>query len=652
MQPSLRITILFLLIGLTWIYCSDQALLLLADNFNDRQITLLQSLKESLLIIGTAVFLYLSFHKQSHKARETTKGYRSLFENGPNPMWIFDTETLRILDVNKAATLKYGYTREEFLHLQLEDLRPAGHVSQLYDHLAFSPSDQIELRVVQHQKKSGEAFYVQIQSTPTAFKTHKARLIQALDIHEKVLSEQRRKEATKELANFRYAVSQASIICTADSSGNILSVNENLCRLSQYTEEELIGKPYHMLFPDQQLSISFLKNQHRLRSGKDWREEFCCKARDGRTYWLAANIIPVPGENKDISHYLSISHDITEKKLSEEKVKEAFARYDTLAKATYDTVWEWDLEDNSLTRTDLTPEDNSHIRKRPKGTLDWWANRVHPDDYERVVNGLQKSIDEGKTLWEEEYRLLSCEKEYRYVIDRGFVTYSEDLNPVRMIGAMQDIHNLKESQREIRKLSLVAQKTQNAVIITDKNGHIEWVNRGFTTLSGYTAGEVIGEKPGSFLQGPSSDLQTVEHIRTNLQQGREFTAELVNYRKDGTPFWNRMAISPIFDENGELTQYISIETDITERKRFIQKLERQNEQLRKIAWISSHELRRPVASIMGLVSLYDHECPNAPFNKEIMQHLDTCARELDSVIRKIVFKSYEVSHINKDYKSK
>lgn len=595
-------------------------------------------------MFGAAAFMYITYRQQKKTLKDTTKGYRPLFEDGPNPMWIYDTDTLHILDVNKAATLKYGYTREEFLDLQLADLRPDTQITQLYNYLASASPDQTGYRVraVKHKKKDGSLFYVHIQSSPTTFKGHQAHLIQALDIHEKVLAEQKRKEASRKLAKFRQLVSKSSIICTVDNTGKIISANKNLCKLSKYAEEELIGQPVCNLLLNDQPTLDFTRAQTYLKSGKDWLGEVQCKAGDGSSYWLAASIIPVFDEHEAIGHYLAICHDITEKKQSEEKMKEAFLRYDTLAKVTYDTVWEMDLQNKSLTRTDISPDDDGHIQKRNGSSSDWWAQRVHPDDYKRVVNGLQQVIENGKKQWEAEYRYLTDNKEYRYVIDRGLVIYNEKMEPVRVIGAMQDIHSLRESQKEIKKLSLVAEKTQNAVIITDKNGLIEWVNDGFTHLSDYTAAEVIGKKPGSFLQGPLTNPNTVETIRAKLREKKEFTTELINYRKNGSPYWNRIAISPIFDENGELTQYISVETDVTERKRFIERLERQNEQLKKIAWISSHDVRRPVASMLGLISLYDYECPEAPFNKEILHHLNTVTMELDAVIHRIVDKTYEL----------
>lgn len=595
-------------------------------------------------MFGAAAFMYITFRQQKKTLKDTTKGYRPLFEDGPNPMWIYDTSTLRILDVNKAATVKYGYTREEFLHLQLADLRPDTQITQLYNYLASASPDQTEYRVraVKHKKKDGTLFYVHIQSSPTTFRGHQAHLIQALDIHEKVLAEQKRKEASRKLANFRRLVSKSSIMCTVDDTGKILSANKNLCDLSKYSEEELVGKPVLKLFLNHQPTLDFKRAQTYLKAGKDCRGELQCRAGDGSTYWVAASIIPVLNEHGMISHYLAIGYDITEKKQSEEKMKEAFLRYDTLAKVTYDTVWEMDLQNKSLTRTDISPEDDGHIQKRSRSSSDWWTQRVHPEDYNRVVNGLQQVMEKGKKQWEAEYRYLDDNKEYRYVIDRGLVIYNENMNPVRVIGAMQDIHSLKESQKEIKKLSLVAEKTQNAVIITDKNGLIEWVNDSFTHLSDYTAAEVIGKKPGSFLQGPLTNPNTVDTIRTKLREKKEFTIELINYRKNGSPYWNRIAISPIFDENGELTHYISVETDVTERKRFIERLEKQNKQLKKIAWISSHDVRRPVASMLGLISLYDYNCPEAPFNKEILHHLNTVTMELDAVIHRIVDKTVEL----------
>ena len=120
---------------------------------------------------------------------------------------------------------------------------------------------------------------------------------------------------------------------------------------------------------------------------------------------------------------------------------------------------------------------------------------------------------------------------------------------------------------EIRKLALVASRTDNCVIITDPSGEIEWVNRGFTRLTGYSRDEVVGHRPGNKLHGPKTDPQTKALMHNGLLSGLGFKVDVLNYRKDGSTFWISMDVQPVHDESGKLIQFIGIGSDITERKR-------------------------------------------------------------------------------------
>jgi PAS domain S-box-containing protein len=149
---------------------------------------------------------------------------------------------------------------------------------------------------------------------------------------------------------------------------------------------------------------------------------------------------------------------------------------------------------------------------------------------------------------------------------------------------------------QVRKLSLVATHTDNAVIITDAQGLIEWTNEGFTRITGYSLSECIGRSPGSFLQGPETDKAKVLEIRNAIQQGKRISTEMLNYHKSGRSYWLALTIEPIYNENNKLANFIAIEIDISERKR--------NEQL-KSDFVStvSHELRTPLTSIGGSLGL-------------------------------------------------
>lgn len=132
--------------------------------------------------------------------------------------------------------------------------------------------------------------------------------------------------------------------------------------------------------------------------------------------------------------------------------------------------------------------------------------------------------------------------------------------------------NLVKRQQEDAKLSLVARETTNSVIITDGDGFIEWVNEGFTRATGYTLEETLGVKPGHLLQGPDTDPEAVRLMHEALARGEGFDVEILNYRKDGTPFWVEISCQAI-QEPGQPKKFIAIENDITLRKQASERAE-------------------------------------------------------------------------------
>lgn len=128
-------------------------------------------------------------------------------------------------------------------------------------------------------------------------------------------------------------------------------------------------------------------------------------------------------------------------------------------------------------------------------------------------------------------------------------------------------NRLALADKYAKTLAEVANKTFEAVIITDKYGAIEWVNTGFTTITGYTLAEVKGKKPGSVLQGPATDQQTVSRIREHLKEKKIFKEEILNYHKDGRTYWLSLSVTPVLDANNEVEKFIAIESDITEQKK-------------------------------------------------------------------------------------
>jgi PAS domain S-box-containing protein len=131
---------------------------------------------------------------------------------------------------------------------------------------------------------------------------------------------------------------------------------------------------------------------------------------------------------------------------------------------------------------------------------------------------------------------------------------------------------LRQQEADSRRLAMVAAHTHNGAIITDARGRIEWVNPGFTRLTGYTLAEVVGRTPGSVLHGPLTDPITRQRMHEALAAHAGFQVELVNYHKSGRPQWVSVEVQPWRDEHGAIIGYMGLETDINQRKLTEQKL--------------------------------------------------------------------------------
>lgn len=190
-----------------------------------------------------------------------------------------------------------------------------------------------------------------------------------------------------------------------------------------------------------------------------------------------------------------------------------------------------------------------------------------------------------------------------------------------------DITERAKNKNELQKLSLVAEHATNSIIILDEQARIQWVNKSFTTLTGFSLEEVQGKRPPDFLHGPLTDQQVRREVIRCCKEGKPFSGEIINYRKDGSTFWLRLMVSPVFTD-GCLSNFVTVQTDITAIKE-------QYIQLKDIAFTASHGLRKPLANILGLVDLI-HVNGN---DLETIENLRISAEALDQEVSRIVKKT-------------
>lgn len=165
-------------------------------------------------------------------------------------------------------------------------------------------------------------------------------------------------------------------------------------------------------------------------------------------------------------------------------------------------------------------------------------------EYKRIAKG-------GREIW--------IQASYNSVKDtRGKV--------IRVVKVASDITKEVLRREEMARLSLVANETDNSVIITDAQERIEYINPGFTRMTGYRFEEVRGKKPGDILQGPLTSKETKKEIRAALNAGKPIYTEIMNYHKDGSIYWVSLAINPVVGANGKVERIISIQSNVTATK--------------------------------------------------------------------------------------
>ncbi len=182
--------------------------------------------------------------------------------------------------------------------------------------------------------------------------------------------------------------------------------------------------------------------------------------------------------------------------------------------------------------------------------------------YDRALKGEYFTIEEIHNVdGNNSYKEICMNPVMQNGIVIGVIIHSKNITPRKL-----QEQKLTESLEQNRMLALVASTTKNAVIISDAEGNIEWVNSGFEIMTGYKISQVTGKNPETLLHGFLTTDESKKTFEKQLKSGKPFTNEQIQYRKNGEPFWIHLTVSLLYDEHKKISKIIRIGMDITERK--------------------------------------------------------------------------------------
>ncbi len=254
------------------------------------------------------------------KQKSSEEQYKILFENNPQPMWVYDKDTLDIIAVNISAVLMYGYTREEFLTLNLADIRPKNELEKFYDNVAKTPPHFEKSGPWAHRKKDGSIIYVEVTSNNIFYNGKINRLVLLTDVTEKIENEKN----VVQLA----AIVQSSddAIYSKDLDNIITSWNKGAEKIYGYSPEQIIGQDASILYPKENTNES-KQVLNKIKQGTNIRQHETIHIKnDNEIVNVSLTFSPIHNKENSLVGFAVISRDITRRKKNEKEIFKAFER--------------------------------------------------------------------------------------------------------------------------------------------------------------------------------------------------------------------------------------------------------------------------------------------------------------------------------------
>ena len=285
-------------------------------------------------------------------------------------------------------------------------------------------------------------------------------------------------------------------------------------------------------------------------------------------------------------------------------------------------VWDWSAKTDQL-----------YVSKQAKTTLGYaeheigdsfarWAALLHPDDLEGCKTALVDHLHGRTDVYRNEHRVRCKDGSWKWILDQGMVV-ERDANgrALRTIGTHTDISDYRNIIDQMRKLQLAVEQSSNSIVITDTNAIIEYVNDAFVSTTGYAREDAVGRKAG-FQRSGKTPAETYAALWSALKRGESWRGEFTNRRKSGEPIISFAHISPVRQENGEITHYLSVQEDITEKKRIAAELDRHRHHLEDLVSERTNDLadanRRLQVSDARLNAMFDMSQRSATLDEKTL----------------------------------
>lgn len=355
------------------------------------------------------------------------------------------------------------------------------------------------------------------------------------------------------------------------SGGTILEANPEACRLFGLGEDEVCGVGWEDLVFGEDTCFSQALSSC-LPFGM-FRGELTFRRKDGTTFpgFVSSSLF----YNSDGIGRLSIViRDISDLKKVEEALRASEAMLKEAQKIAHIGHWELNFITNKLTWSEEVYNIYEVDPEQFEASFDAFFKLLAPKDKDKIDREHSEAV-QNKTGLDNIHRFNFPDGRIKYVHETCRNFYDQEGKLTRTVGTVQDMTSRWLTEERLRQMSLVVEQSPVCVVITDRNATITYVNPKFSELTGYTSDEVIGGNPRMLKTGLTPP-KTYEALWSALLAGREWHGEFCNRKKDGTHYWEMASISPVANDLGDITHFVAIMEDITDRKLAEERLREQS----------------------------------------------------------------------------
>jgi PAS domain S-box-containing protein len=522
--------------------------------------------------------------KRAEEALEQSENqYRLLFENNPNPMWIYDPETLRFLAANYASVNYYGYSEAEFLSMTIADIRPPEDIPALQEVVtAIRPQSLSYSGEWRHCKKDGTIIDVEITSHVITSAGKQARFVLAKDVTARKQAEKSLRQSEEQLFQIIDNIEDVFFLKSI-GTGELLHINRAYEKVFQRSCKSLYQNPnswLEVIYPEDRDRI-WAKVEGELNAETFFDDEYRIVCSDGSIRWLWDRSFPIYNEAGQIYRYAGVSRDITERKQLQLTLQSSEARLKDILNSAIASISSFRLYSDQTWDYEYRSEGCEAIfgytAEEFMSDKELWRSRVVGQDLQNQVLPTFREIFAGRS-GKTEYRFRHKDGSIRWIAETYRSQRDDNANCWVMVAVEIDITDRKILELSLQNSEAKLSDILNSAIATifsfrfypDRSRKFEYYSKGCEILFGYTAEELLADGANElwFSRVHPDDLQPIL-----LREEEYFFAEQPVrsdyrfYHKNGSLRWISSMLTSRRDNAADCWIVTGVEIDITDRKR-------------------------------------------------------------------------------------